>query len=146
MAPFPLPASPGLQSAPHLPHSAQLVLSDRNSINWLKQLPFTVPDHTQITSPTYLPRNSSFLCSKTPSLEHGIFMGERPTLWLGVQTSTVFLFLKKDIYLFYLTLLDLSCGIWHVAPWPGIELRNPCTGSAESQPLDHQGSPRHYLT
>lgn len=131
MAPFPLPASPGLQSAPrHLPHSGLLVVTDRNSINWLKQLPFTVPDHTQITSPTYLPRKPTVSCVPlTPSLEHGIFMGERPTLWLGVQTSTAFFFLKKYIYLFYLTLLDLGCGVWHVVPWPGTE---PCPGSAES--------------
>ena len=59
-------------------------------------------------------------------------MGECPTLWLGVQTSTVFFFLKKYIYLFYLTLLDLSRGMWHVVPRPGIEPWTPCTGSAES--------------
>ena len=61
-------------------------------------------------------------------------MGERPTLWLGVQTSTVFFFLKKYIYLFYLTLPGLSCGMWHVVPQPGIE---PRTSALGVQSLSH---------
>ena len=44
----------------------------------------------------------------------------------------VFFFLNI-IYLFiYLTPLSLSCGMWDLAPLPGIEPRAPCTRSVES--------------
>ena len=34
----------------------------------------------------------------------------------------------------------LSCSMWDLVPWPGIELR-PLALGAQSLPLDHQGSP-----
>ena len=66
---------------------------------------------------------------------------------------------KKYIYLFiWLPLVlvtaygifgsgmqTLSCGMWDLVPWPGIEPRAPCIGSVESSPLDHQGSLSPYL-
>ena len=36
--------------------------------------------------------------------------------------------------------LSVACT-WDLVPWPGIEPWAPCLGSAESYPLDHQGSP-----
>ena len=40
------------------------------------------------------------------------------------------------------SLRDLGslCGMWDLVPWPRIEPGSPAL-SAESQPLDHQGSP-----
>ena len=35
----------------------------------------------------------------------------------------------------------LSCHMWDLVPWPGIEPRPPCTGTVKSEPLNHQGSP-----
>ena len=35
----------------------------------------------------------------------------------------------------------LSCSMWDLFPWPGVDPWDPCTGSVEPQPLDHQGSP-----
>ena len=32
-----------------------------------------------------------------------------------------------------------------LVPWPGIEPWTPCIGNTESQPLDHQGSPKNVL-
>ena len=31
--------------------------------------------------------------------------------------------------------------MWDLVPRPGLEPQAPCIGSAESYPLDHQGSP-----
>ena len=68
-------------------------------------------------------------------------------------------FFKKNIYLFiYLAAAGLSCGmrdlrcgvrdlqLQHVGSfscsmWDLDRTQAPCIGSAESQPLDHQGSP-----
>ena len=47
--------------------------------------------------------------------------------------SLVFFF---KIFL-YLTVLDLSCGMWDLIPRPGIELEPPCIASIEPQPLNH---------
>ena len=55
------------------------------------------------------------------------------TLWW-----VAFLFLKKVII--YLTALDLSCSMWNLVPWPGIEPEPPLLGVLTS-PLDHRGSP-----
>ena len=41
----------------------------------------------------------------------------------------------------YLTVLDLSCGMWDLFPRPGIKLEPPCIGSMETQPLNHLGCP-----
>ena len=38
----------------------------------------------------------------------------------------------------------LSCSILGLVPWPGMELRTPAL-RAQSQPLDHQGSPHHHF-
>ena len=35
----------------------------------------------------------------------------------------------------------LDCRMWHLVPWPGLELGPPALGTSESSPLDHQGSP-----
>ena len=42
---------------------------------------------------------------------------------------------------------SLSCSMGDLVPSPGVEPSRltPCTGSAESQPLDHQGSPFRHL-
>ena len=34
----------------------------------------------------------------------------------------------------------LSCSMWDLVSWPGIEPQATCTGSMEPYPLDHQGS------
>ena len=47
----------------------------------------------------------------------------------------------KNIYFIYLTLPGLSCSMWNLVPWSGIEPGAPCVGSAESWPLNHQGGP-----
>ena len=36
----------------------------------------------------------------------------------------------------------LSCSTWDLGPPPGGHTCGPCTGSLQSQPGDHQGSPR----
>ena len=64
-----------------------------------------------------------------------------------------FCFVSKNIFLFIWLCWVLvvpcrifSCGMWDLVPLPGIKLgalsppTPPHTGSAESQPLDHQGS------
>ena len=35
--------------------------------------------------------------------------------------------------------------MWDLVPWPGIKPQATCIGSTESQPLDHQRSPRHTV-
>ena len=38
------------------------------------------------------------------------------------------------------------CAIYEIpVPWPGIEPVSSCTGNAESQSLDHQGSPKSCI-
>ena len=39
----------------------------------------------------------------------------------------------------------LSCFMWDLVPWPGIEPELPCMGSTESQPLDQQESPKPQI-
>lgn len=42
----------------------------------------------------------------------------------------------------YLAVLALSCSLWDLIPWPGMEALPPALGGrVESQPLDPQGSP-----
>ena len=42
-------------------------------------------------------------------------------------------FLKKYLFI-YLTALDLSCSIWDLVPWPGIEPRTPALGALSLSP------------
>ena len=42
---------------------------------------------------------------------------------------------------FSCTSRTLHCDTWDLVPWPEMESRPPAFGSAESEPLDHQGSP-----
>ena len=48
-------------------------------------------------------------------------------------------------YHLFFPALSLSCGMWDllIVLWPGSNL-GPCTGSAVSEPLNHQGSPPAY--
>ena len=47
--------------------------------------------------------------------------------------------------IFSCSLWTPSCRTWDPVPWPGIKPQAPCIGSAESQALDHQGSPGDYI-
>ena len=57
---------------------------------------------------------------------------------LNLEGRGGFLWLLKNIYL---AVLGLSCSMWDLVPWRGInEPRTPALGSQSLSPLDHQGS------
>jgi len=53
--------------------------------------------------------------------------------WVLVETCRIFRVFSCNIRI-------LSCGMWDLVPWSGMESWTPCIGSMESLPLDHQGS------
>ena len=79
---------------------------------------------------------------------------------LTVFVTPLLFFLKKKSYLsvpclsysmweslaiacgiYNYSIQTLSCHMWDLVPWPGIEPRPPCIGTVKSEPLNHQGSP-----
>ena len=57
------------------------------------------------------------------------------------NVSTIRLrFTYFKIFVCFLAVLGLCCGMWYPVPWPGTEPGLP-TLAAWSQPLDHQGRP-----
>ena len=74
--------------------------------------------------------------------------------WLGLSLLWVFLIyvyqvsftFKKYLFIWLCQVLVVACGIfscstWDLVPWLGIKRRPPALGE-QSQPLDHQASPR----
>ena len=47
-----------------------------------------------------------------------VYLGDKIYKYDNFSKRNFFLFLKKYIYL---ALLSLSCGMWDLVPWPGIE-------------------------
>ena len=51
----------------------------------------------------------------------------RTTYWESTKLSFLLPF-KRNIHFMYLAAPDLSCGMWNLVPWPGIEPRPPALG------------------
>ena len=63
------------------------------------------------------------------------------TLSYFIRLSEInFIYFVDLFFNIYLAALDLSCGMWDLVPWLGIKPMS--LGISESQPLDHEGSPR----
>ena len=52
--------------------------------------------------------------------------------------------LFKLVNLFIETVLGLSFGMWDLSSLTRDRTQAACTGSVDSQPLDHQGSPKDF--
>ena len=64
---------------------------------------------------------------------------ERPVMSFMGHDCSLSLFLKKILFV-YLAVPGLSCSMWDLAPWPGIELQ-PLHWEHGVLAIDHQGSP-----
>ena len=87
------------------------------------QVPFILKHHFWITS-----QESSIYM---PSGLRGLLQKETKNWKLSSPALLLLLFLIF-LYVFILAAPGLSCSMQDLVPWPGIELRPPCTGSRES--------------
>ena len=61
---------------------------------------------------------------------HPLLSPSPPAFNLSLHQGLFFLFFKCSfVYLIYLSALGLSCGMWDLVPWPGIELGRPALGA-----------------